>query len=185
MTFKEKLKLEHPEKVSSIYMGGCACCPVYYNYETTKPCDTRRISCSACWNREIPGTEPTKNKGEEKMNTTTTFTKNNLNVGYIVVCNGQPHMVMRDDTNRLAFVDSDGRVLYAADFDLNLRDASSIFATGKWNVTEVYGYANLWKYSCMVSTEHRPLLWKREDPVKKMTVEEIEKELGYKVEIVS
>ena len=115
---------------------------------------------------------------------TTTFTKNNLNVGYIVVCNGQPHMVMRDDTNRLAFVDSDGGFLDAAGFDLNLRDMKSPF-TGKWDVTEVYGYADLWKYSCVVSTEHRPLLWKRENPAKKMTVEEIEKELGYKVEIVS
>lgn len=183
MTFKEKLRMEHPGKVNSRYMGGCACCPVHYNYETNKPCNTRMMSCSACWNREIPETESTKNKGEEKMNTTT-FTKNNLNVGYIVVCNGQPHMVMRDDTNRLAFVDSDGGFLDAAGFDLNLCDAKGPHK-GKWTVTEVYGYADLWTYSCMVSTEHRPLLWKREDHAKKMTVEEIEKELGYKVEIVS
>lgn len=69
MTFKEKLKKEHPEKVGDFHMGGCYGCPDSYGYEecsnfcrlngvgSRRPCGER---CTACWNREIPGTDPVK-----------------------------------------------------------------------------------------------------------------------------
>ena len=56
MTFLDKLKLEHPDKVSEDYRHGC---PISYGYEdagtSSSVCVIR--SCRACWNREIPGTE--------------------------------------------------------------------------------------------------------------------------------
>ena len=59
MTFKEKLEMEHSDKVATCYDGGCAGCPCDYEYEDGMPCHTRYIGCEDCWNREIPGTEPT------------------------------------------------------------------------------------------------------------------------------
>ena len=55
MTFKEKLRDEHPECVSGAYDGGCQACPCDYGYEDERPdvCP----NCYACWNREMPGTE--------------------------------------------------------------------------------------------------------------------------------
>lgn len=70
MTFREKLKKEHPEEVGTQFIGGCNRCPDDYGYEEYARCSerlpelveggTRR--CMACWDREIPGTEPTKPK---------------------------------------------------------------------------------------------------------------------------
>lgn len=65
MTFKEKLQKEHPEAVVSWAKGGCLRCPSSYGYEAkdirrcpqTHECWTEE-RCTACWNREIPGTEP-------------------------------------------------------------------------------------------------------------------------------
>ena len=62
MTFREKLMLERPQDVNSVYEGGCCGCPCTYGYEMVEnsPCpgdggddDT----CTMCWDREIPGTE--------------------------------------------------------------------------------------------------------------------------------
>lgn len=54
------------------------------------------------------------------------------------------------------------------------------------DIMEVYGLIEEGYYEdagCL-DTDHRPLLWKRSEPVK-MTVEEINKKLGYEVEIVA
>lgn len=60
MTFKEKLRNEHPEALSGAHAGGCKGCPMDYGYEET----TSDIcpNCYACWNREIPNTETIKIK---------------------------------------------------------------------------------------------------------------------------
>ena len=54
MTFREKLQLEHPEKVNDKYDGGCYGCPNDYGYETaiSQYCASRL--CSFCWDREMP-----------------------------------------------------------------------------------------------------------------------------------
>lgn len=112
-----------------------------------------------------------------------TFTKKDLKVGYIVVCNGAPHMVMVTANNHTVLVDSHGFLSLDGLSD-DLRDSSPKIG-GDWTVTEVYGYSASYAGACAISTYSRELLWKREEPAKKMTVEEIEKALGYKVEIVS
>lgn len=62
MTFREKLEQEKPWFVCEIFSGGCCSCPYRYGYEGGKPdfcvggsSDNR---CRACWDREMPGTEP-------------------------------------------------------------------------------------------------------------------------------
>lgn len=62
MTFREKLQKEHPDKVNSWCIGGCASCPHTYGYEENMPCSNkeRLISCRECWDRVIPGTEEPK-----------------------------------------------------------------------------------------------------------------------------
>ena len=63
MTFREKLKLEHPGLVGLGNIGGCCSCPYTYGYEDKDDRPCKRVSaltCRECWDREIPGTEPTK-----------------------------------------------------------------------------------------------------------------------------
>lgn len=56
MTFREKLQMEHPEKIGKDFDGGCSGCPDDYGYEETvtahKDCFLK--GCRECWDREIP-----------------------------------------------------------------------------------------------------------------------------------
>lgn len=59
MTFREKLKMEHPDMLDPLCGGGCSGCPYTYGYEsvTDRPCEGMSGSyteCSDCWDREIP-----------------------------------------------------------------------------------------------------------------------------------
>ena len=79
MTYREKMAIEHPEKVNPVFMGnveGCpsdkdeyACCATHGGYDHKR--------CHDCWNREIPGTESTK-KENVTMTPTTKKTKAEL-----------------------------------------------------------------------------------------------------------
>lgn len=59
MTFREKLKKEHPDCTGVCWWGGCMGCPKDYGYEDSRPseCDVDRASCIRCWSRTVPGTE--------------------------------------------------------------------------------------------------------------------------------
>ena len=60
MTYREKLKIEHPEYVGDEFIGGCKGCPVDYLWENaTKECKDHPgqpypAVCTKCWDREIP-----------------------------------------------------------------------------------------------------------------------------------
>lgn len=57
MTCREKLKIEHPEDIDPKCAGGCHKCPHDYGYmEKPKECVSKTyfISCTECWDREIP-----------------------------------------------------------------------------------------------------------------------------------
>lgn len=62
LTFREKLKQEHPEYVGG-YAGGCKGCPNKYGYIDEKcPMTSGEVKgCRECWDREIP-----EQKTEEK-----------------------------------------------------------------------------------------------------------------------
>ena len=53
MKFREKLKVEHPEKVRDTYNGGCYGCPIDYGYEKSMPMHCSQSMCSMCWDREV------------------------------------------------------------------------------------------------------------------------------------
>lgn len=110
------------------------------------------------------------NNEREDKNMNKNFTKADLKVGYVVKHrNGEMRMVL-PYRRGLVFTDIDGHWL---DPDTDLND-----------VMEVYGLSAFGSTACRISTFGRELLWKREE-AKKMTVAEIEKELGYKVEVVA
>lgn len=58
MTCREKLMIEHPDKVDEKCDGGCSGCPYDYNY-LLKPawCAYDKNVCTRCWDREIPETD--------------------------------------------------------------------------------------------------------------------------------
>lgn len=66
MTYKQKLQIEHPEAIDDVCWGGCWSCPSTYGYcdELDGLCDCGNnasdVLCTKCWNREIPGTEPSE-----------------------------------------------------------------------------------------------------------------------------
>ena len=59
MTAREKLAMEHPEAIGTIYDGGCLGCPSDRGY-LPRPdwCGTRKSPCTECWDREIPEDKP-------------------------------------------------------------------------------------------------------------------------------
>jgi hypothetical protein len=60
MTFREKLKEQHPESVGEQFMGGCDCCPYDYGYaEKPEYCtDGEEKECRMCWDREAMTDKP-------------------------------------------------------------------------------------------------------------------------------
>jgi hypothetical protein len=63
MKCREKLALEHPECVTGRSAGGCIGCPSSYGYlDDPEDCG----DCHKCWDREIPGTEPTEIKAQNE-----------------------------------------------------------------------------------------------------------------------
>lgn len=56
MTFREKLKREHPERINEYYSGGAALCPCSYGYEEAQACTVpgmKKMTCRECWAREM------------------------------------------------------------------------------------------------------------------------------------
>ena len=112
------------------------------------------------------------------------FTKDDLKVGYVVRTRvGDLYMVMPvvDGMSLVKKTGSAGMPLGVYNKDMQ-HDA--ILKDTSYDITEVYGHSVFSAFSLDISTEHRLLLWKREE-AKKMTVSEIEKILGYKVEVVA
>ena len=73
MTAREKLTMEHPEKLDDLEPGGCMGCPEDYGYLLDPDfcmngCDRYGDvfeRCKKCWDREIP--EETKEEKEKNM----------------------------------------------------------------------------------------------------------------------
>ena len=70
MTAREKLAIEHPEKLDDLEPGGCMGCPEDYGYLPDADFCTNCYGdvferCKKCWDREIP--EETKEEKEKNM----------------------------------------------------------------------------------------------------------------------
>lgn len=57
MTYREKMTIEHPGYIDEKCMGGVAGCP---DDKKKDICRGSSEKCRACWDREIPGSEPVK-----------------------------------------------------------------------------------------------------------------------------
>lgn len=102
------------------------------------------------------------------------FTKADLKDGMVVEChNGDRYLVVND-----RLINHEGW-LRISNFSNNLSSDSVEFTIDK--VYETIGY----NFQTLFNDGKLTLIWEREELAKKMTVEEIEKELGYKVEIIS
>lgn len=69
-------------------------------------------------------------------------------------------------------------------FNNKITEVYKVYNFSEYNVKRIYGYSNIPYKTTRISLKDRPLIWERPKEVKKMTVSEICKELGYKVEIV-
>ena len=73
MTAREKLTIEHPEKLDDLEPGGCMGCPEDYGYLSDSDFCTNNYDrygdwferCKKCWDREI--LEETKEEKEKNM----------------------------------------------------------------------------------------------------------------------
>lgn len=79
MTCREKLMIEHPDKICEVFYGGCIGCPNFYGYLPVPfycPDDEvgNRETCTKCWDREIPENKENDERTENEMNETTTRT---------------------------------------------------------------------------------------------------------------
>ena len=125
------------------------------------------------------------NNEREDKNMNKNFTKADLKAGYVVKYrSGELRMVL-PYRRGLVITDIDGQWLNLVT-ELN-DDLTAGATTNNLDVMEVYGLSAFGSTACRISTFGRELLWKREEekPAKKMTVSEIEKALGYKVEVVA
>lgn len=105
-----------------------------------------------------------------------------LRYGYVVEFkNGRFAMYMPSQNGCCFDLEGEDSCIYINDFNdkENLKDISN-----DYNVIKIYGYSRYGSDSRKLSISNRPLIWERPEEVKKMTVSEICKELGYKVEIV-
>lgn len=104
------------------------------------------------------------------------FTKSDLKDGMVVeYTDGQRRMVLGD------YIISDSISKKLERYNENLE----AYRYPTQTINKVYKTKALY-FSTIFDNENLTLIWERpEEPVKKMTVAEIEKELGYKVEIVS
>lgn len=63
MTCREKLKLEHPHYISSVFAGGCKGCPGEYGYRE-KTVDIHKPgcihNCDVCWDQPVENTDDKK-----------------------------------------------------------------------------------------------------------------------------
>lgn len=56
MTFRERLRKDHPELVNEKFEGGCSGCPNDFDYEGRSECERVSGICRVCWDREMSKT---------------------------------------------------------------------------------------------------------------------------------
>ena len=67
MPYREKMAIEHPEYIGPQFAGGVWGCPSDMTPIWCKHLPGDDGHCSACWDREIPGTEPLFKKKRREL----------------------------------------------------------------------------------------------------------------------
>ena len=112
------------------------------------------------------------------------FTRDDIKSGYVVkLRNGTLLFALR--AGNFDKILCDGNGTWSQITEWGIKDLTSGVTDGR-DIIEVYGLIGYgyFQHAGDIDTEHRPLVWKRKEPVK-MTGEEINKKLGYEVEIVA
>lgn len=131
--------------------------------------------CEGCMNYET-----------ERKQIANKFTIKDIKSGYIVkLRNGDLFMAMRAGDFEKIFCNDIGSYYLASGYNEKTLKRLARY-DNEHDIVEVYGLVEKGYYhkANNLSIYHRPLLWKRSEPVK-MTVEEINEKLGYEVEIVA
>lgn len=111
--------------------------------------------------------------------------KEDLKPGHVVkLRNGGKALVMPTKSlTVLVFLDYKNNV--RAWTDLNNFDTKFLHKRSKdFDIVEIYGYSEFATPSITTDTSFRELLWKREEDKREMTIEQIEKALGYGIKII-
>lgn len=169
MTYLEKYKLKNPglstKQLVDVVLNTCPhgdnglaiCCPPDLRYNGMK----NEQRCPICWIREIPETEPTNNITDEREDgNMKKFTKDDLKVGYVVKFRkGDLRMIMPTARNTLVAIGPDGQNGDIYHYNNNLTSRVG----PRLDIIEVYGYTTWDNEIYNISTDNRPLLWKREE----------------------
>lgn len=111
------------------------------------------------------------------------FTINDIKSGYVAKFrDGKLMMAIRAGDFEKIVCDDEGSWMPISRYSSSLKHPT----LKEHDIMEIYGLVEEGHYDLAgcLDTDHRPLLWKRSEPVK-MTVEEINRKLGYEVEIVA
>lgn len=162
MTYREKLRKEHPEYINEDCLGGCDGCPHEYGYGKKKEeiCEINEEECRKCWDRVIPGTE------------VKAVTKADLKDG--MVCE------QRDGELMLWL---NGALRGINDWDNTGENLKNEFGIDENDIVKIY-VTNGCTLKDMLKRRNLTLIWERKEP-KQMTLADIERELGYPIKIVS
>lgn len=71
MTYRERVKIEHPWAISQTAPGGVILCPDNFGYEMTTACQCGQTvgACNICWGRQAPPRKvKPRRKAHEKAN---------------------------------------------------------------------------------------------------------------------
>ena len=160
MTFKEKLKQEHPNKIDQCFFGGCFACPYDYGYETNEPNFCKKgeneLACTKCWNREIP---------EEKENM---FTKDDLKAGMVVEYrNGHRRLVLPKENGKLFLISDDNYLdVSSLSNDLLYEGSSNL------DIVKVYSINSSFPLKSILEKKYGlNIIWERKE-TKEISVEE-------------
>lgn len=193
MKFIEKYEKEHPEK--SIGDIKSICCPSYFGYEPDRSCTCGPDdeACQRCWNREMP---------EPKLKPANANNFPGFEINDVVqlrsgrLCIVLPNNMSKDNksicytyqnTNTGGIIDSGVTCLnYCSDYTGYIYERNYLDDVIKlWRATPENALALI---GFFFNKKEIPDLIKPiwvEPTVKKMTLKEIEKQLGYSIEIIA
>lgn len=114
------------------------------------------------------------------------FKKSDLKYGYLVVLrNGNKAIYMPTTDGDYFDYMKDDSCLKADNYNENLMFTMNCCNPSYYDIVAVYGYSNVVFDTITKDLEKRELLWEREEPIKEITMEDLEKHFGCKVKIVN
>lgn len=173
MTYRERMMIDHPNSVGARFIGGVAGCPNAWYPGTPKPeyCVNNSLDtdkCTHCWNRQIPNNDISSPQAYfDRL-----YAHDDVYMGYTIVIMGKSGPTGKTWLAKKLREKGFNAVEIAEDVFNNISylDSNNHFTVNGFNKT-------------VTIILNKPL--PKEEPVRKMTVSEVEKLVGSKVEIVA